>query len=106
MTRKERSEIKDWIFNVLEIFRHQDEFLADESGLDNFENPMFDKAESYILGIKKMKITVCASANCMNRGCFKNYLVRWFHGGEESKKIIPLCKKCASLWRKNGDIIE
>ena len=53
MTRKERSEVKDWIFNILQIFRHQEEFLADESGLDNFENPMFDKAESYILGIKK-----------------------------------------------------
>ena len=55
---------------------------------------------------KEIKYTLCASANCMNRGYFKNYLVRWFYGGEESKKIIPLCEKCVSLWKKKGDIIE
>lgn len=53
MTRDERRKIKDWIYNVLLIFQHQEEFLADDSGVDNFENPMFDKAENYILGIKK-----------------------------------------------------
>lgn len=51
-----------------------------------------------------MKITVCASANCMNRGYFDFYLVRWFHGGEESKKYIPLCPKCVPLWKE--DIIS
>lgn len=51
-----------------------------------------------------MKITVCASANCMNRGYFDFYLVRWFHGGEESKKYIQLCPKCVPLWKK--DIIR
>lgn len=53
MTREERKKIKDFIYNVLQIFQHQEEFLADESGLDNFQNPMFDKAMEYILGIKK-----------------------------------------------------
>lgn len=53
MTREERIKIKDWIYNVLLIFQHQEELLADESGLDNFENPMFDKAQKYILGKKK-----------------------------------------------------
>lgn len=52
MTRKERKEIKNWIYNVLLIFENQEEFLADESGLYNFENPMFNKAEKFILGIK------------------------------------------------------
>lgn len=53
-----------------------------------------------------MKITICGSANCVNKGYFKCYLVRWFYSGKESKKIIPLCEKCASLWKENGDIIE
>lgn len=44
---------------------------------------------------------LCGSANCMNKGFFKTYLVRWFYGGEESKKYIPLCPKCVPLWRKN-----
>lgn len=55
MTRGERKKIKDFIFNVLQIFQHQEEFLADDSGLYNFENPMFDKAMNYILGIKNEK---------------------------------------------------
>ena len=48
MTRQERTKIKDFIYNVLLIFQHQEEFLADENGLGNFENPMFDKALWYI----------------------------------------------------------
>lgn len=52
MTRQERKKIKDWIYNVLLIVQNQEEFLADDSGLYNFENPMFNKALYYILGIK------------------------------------------------------
>lgn len=55
MTIDERKKIKDFIFNVLQIFQHQEEFLADESGLANYENPMFDKAFSYILKNNKRK---------------------------------------------------
>lgn len=53
MTRKERSEIKSFIYNVLLIFQHQEEFLADESGVPNYENEMLNKAMNYILGVKK-----------------------------------------------------
>ena len=49
MKKDERQKIKDFIFNVLQIFQHQEDFLADESGLANYENPMFDKAMSFIL---------------------------------------------------------
>lgn len=52
MTRYERRKIKDWIYTVLLIFQHQEEVLADDSGLSNFENPMFEKAMHYILGGK------------------------------------------------------
>ena len=55
MRRDERKKIKDFIYNILLIFQHQEEFLADESGLGNFENPMFDKALSYIVGNNKSK---------------------------------------------------
>lgn len=44
---------------------------------------------------------LCGYANCMNKGFFDFYLVRWFYGGKESKKYIPLCPKCVPLWRKN-----
>lgn len=53
MKKDERKKIKDFIFNVLQSFQNQEEVLADESGLYNFENPMFDKAMEYILGVKK-----------------------------------------------------
>lgn len=47
----------------------------------------------------KKIFTLCGSANCMNKGYFKNYLVKWFYGGEFSKKYIPLCPKCVQLWK-------
>lgn len=50
-------------------------------------------------GTKKKIFTLCGSANCMNKGYFENYLVRWFYGGEYSKKYIPLCPKCVPLWK-------
>lgn len=31
---------------------------------------------------------LCGSANCMNKGYFKYYLVKWFYGGEYSKNIF------------------
>lgn len=52
MTKEERQKIKDFIFHVLQVFQHQDEFLADDSGLENYENPMFDKAFDYLLNVK------------------------------------------------------
>lgn len=55
MTRDERDKIKNFIYNVLMVFQHQDEFLADDSGFENYENPMFDKAISYILKKNKVK---------------------------------------------------
>lgn len=55
MTREKRKKIKDWIYNVLIMVQNQEEFKADDSGLDNFENSMFDDALYYILG-HKMRI--------------------------------------------------
>lgn len=55
MKRCELEKIKNFIYNVLLIFQHQEEFLADESGLANYENNMFDKAISYILKTKEVK---------------------------------------------------
>lgn len=53
MNKTERKKIKDFIYNVLLIFQNQGEYLADDSGFENYENPMFEKAISYILGVKK-----------------------------------------------------
>lgn len=52
MNKLERQKIKDFIYNILIIFQNQNEFLADDSGFSNYENPMFQKAMLYILGVK------------------------------------------------------
>lgn len=51
MKRSELIEIKDFIYGVLQIMYHQDEFCIDDK-LCNFENPMFDKAINYIVNTR------------------------------------------------------
>lgn len=51
-----------------------------------------------------MKLTICASANCMNKGFFKNYLVRWFYGGKESKKKLFRYVKNALHFGKKKEV--
>lgn len=52
MTKSERQEIKDFIYNVLVAFQNQEDIHLGGSYKDNFDNPMFDKAIKYLLGRK------------------------------------------------------
>lgn len=77
MKKDELKNIKNFIYNVLEIFQHQEEFLADDSGLYNFENPMFDKAFNYLLPQKKLK-------------------------EKEVKKVLLVCYRCGETFKANA----
>lgn len=94
MTREELEKIKDFIYNVLMVFQNQDEFLADDSGLGNFENPMFDKARSYILKKKKIKQIKKISLVCDRCGEHFKANVMFDKNGVSISQIPRLCSKC------------